>query len=104
MSIENQTGCLRCTASRMPSSSTRLTCSMVSMPARMAALIPSAPWACPAMRLIGDRAQFLLRKLLLPGRGVAREDTPRRAGFDDFRAELALAADLIFQLVGRIAD
>ena len=58
----------------------------------------------PMMRLIGDRPQFLLRKLLLPGRRVAREDAARGAGLDDFRAELALAADLIFQLVGSVAD
>jgi len=37
MSIENQTGRFRASASLIPSASTRLACSMVSIPARIAA-------------------------------------------------------------------
>ena len=58
----------------------------------------------PVMRLVGDRAQLLLDSCCCPGVGVAREDAAGGADLDDFRAELALAADLIFELVGSVAD
>src|SRR4028118_376526 len=110
----------------MPSASTSEACSIVSMPARIAALMPAAPWAWAAVLtphsrassataaqpssggcwrpprgaagaarrgggravgvgggpeaalagFVGDGAQFLFGKLLLPGLGVAGDDAP----------------------------
>jgi hypothetical protein len=54
--------------------------------------------------LIRDGAQLLLRQLLLSGRVAARENAAGGADLDHFRAELALTADLILQLVRTIAD
>ena len=43
----------------------------------------------PYVRLVGDRAQLLLGKLLLAGLGVAREDAAGGADLDHLRAVLA---------------
>ena len=94
----------------MPSSSTSEACSIVSIPPRIARLIPSPPWAWAAtrrpalMRLVGDRAQFRFAQLCWPGSVLRGEDAAGGADLDHLGAELALPPDLIFQLLGTIAD
>src|SRR3546814_12793072 len=58
----------------------------------------------PLMRLVGDRGELLLRHLQLARFGVARKDAAGRADLDHLGAIFALAADLIAQHVGRVAD
>ena len=47
----------------------------------------------PLMRLIGNGAQLIFRKLLLARFGIAGKDTARGAHFNHFCAIFALAAD-----------
>ena len=56
------------------------------------------------MRFVGDRAKLVFRKLLLAGGIAAGEDPASGADLDHFGAELALAANLKFELLGAIAD
>ena len=56
------------------------------------------------VRLVRDGAKLILGQLLLARRVAAREDAARRADLDDLGAELALAADLVLQLVDTVAD
>ena len=58
----------------------------------------------PHVRLLGDRAQFLLGELLLAGLGVAREDAAGGADLDHLRAVAAQLAHPVAQRLRAVGD
>ena len=88
----------RSSASACVSSLISDACSMQSMPASMAARMPSSPWACAATRdaatvgLVDDRAQLLVGVVLRTRRTGERHHPARRAHLDLLGPVLDLVA------------
>ena len=100
----------RSSASAWVSSLISDACSMQSMPASIAARMPSSPCACAAtahaapVGLVDDRAQLLVGVVLRTGRTGERHDPARRAHLDLLRAVLDLVAHRAAHLAHAVGD